>query len=202
MTSECHIIPWVQTPLLSYLTHPTHAEITGNWISFREIPGGIEWQGLFRSRCEEPLRRLADDNPDLLNDLLILFCRQNNRLVRGGYRPSAPSPAQGAGTHLLPGPGGRSAIKADHPFRCLLPRQSARQIRLHPLLGTGADVCQDCRAPPVRAAPSGIRVGPCRKPPRTISQKDQVFQNCFFTSWPMDFPAATQRSGEMANKMA
>ena len=73
MTSECHIIPWVQAPLLSYITHESHAEITGRWISFREIRGGIEWQGLFTSRCEEPLRKLADDNPDLLTDLIELF---------------------------------------------------------------------------------------------------------------------------------
>ncbi len=73
MTSECHIIPWVQAPLLSYITHKSHAEISGSWISFREIKGGIEWQGLFTSRCEEPLRKLADDNPDLLADLITLF---------------------------------------------------------------------------------------------------------------------------------
>ncbi|MBU0728307.1 MAG: DUF3786 domain-containing protein [Proteobacteria bacterium] len=73
MTSECHIIPWVQAPLLSYITHETHADITGRWTSFREIKGGIEWQGLFTSRCEEPLRKLADDHPDLLTDLIGLF---------------------------------------------------------------------------------------------------------------------------------
>jgi hypothetical protein len=73
MTSECHIIPWVQAPLLSYITYKTHAEITGRWISFREIKGGIEWQGLFTKRCEEPLRQLADDNPELLTDLIDLF---------------------------------------------------------------------------------------------------------------------------------
>ncbi|MFZ5775754.1 MAG: DUF3786 domain-containing protein [Thermodesulfobacteriota bacterium] len=73
MNSECHIIPWVQAPLLSYVTHDSHEGITGEWISFREIKGGIEWQGLFSSRCEEPLRRLADSNPDLLNDLIVLF---------------------------------------------------------------------------------------------------------------------------------
>ena len=73
MTSECHIIPWVQAPLLSYITYKTHADITGKWISFREIKGGIEWQALFTSRCEEPLRKLADNNPDLLNDLIDLF---------------------------------------------------------------------------------------------------------------------------------
>lgn len=73
MASECHIIPWVQAPCLSYITHRTHADITGKWISFREIPGGIEWQPLFASRCEEPLRKLADGNPGFLHDLIHLF---------------------------------------------------------------------------------------------------------------------------------
>ncbi len=73
MTSQCHIIPWVRVPLLSYVTNPTHRLPTGNWISFRELEGGIDWQGLFRSRCETPLRELADDNPELLSDLVELF---------------------------------------------------------------------------------------------------------------------------------
>jgi hypothetical protein len=73
MTSECHIISWVQAPMLSYITYKTHAEITGRWVSFREIRGGIEWQTLFTNRCEEPLRKLADENPDLFNDLIDLF---------------------------------------------------------------------------------------------------------------------------------
>ncbi len=73
MTSECHIISWVMAPALSYITHQTHADISGNWLSFREIKGGIEWQALFTRRCEEPLRQLADANPDLLNDLIDLF---------------------------------------------------------------------------------------------------------------------------------
>ena len=73
MSSECHIIPWVHAPLLSYITYKTHADITGKWMSFREIKGGIEWQALFTSRSEEPLRKLADDNPDLLNDLIDMF---------------------------------------------------------------------------------------------------------------------------------
>lgn len=73
VTSECHIIPWVEAPLLSYITNRTHAEVTGRWISFRELKGGIDWQGLFTSRCETPLRQLADDNPHLLGDIIDLF---------------------------------------------------------------------------------------------------------------------------------
>jgi len=73
MISECHIIPWVQAPLLSYITHKTHADTTGNWILLREIKGGIEWQPLFANRCEDSLRKLADNNPGLLNDIIDLF---------------------------------------------------------------------------------------------------------------------------------
>ncbi len=82
MTSECHIIPWVQAPILSYITHKTHMDITGNWISFRELKGGIDWQGLFTSRCEQPLCKLADRNPELLTDLIDLFMGQETDTKR------------------------------------------------------------------------------------------------------------------------
>lgn len=71
--SVCHIIPWVQAPLLSYICHPHHKGIVGRWISFREIPGGIDWRGLFRSRCETPLKVLADNHSELFNDIIDLF---------------------------------------------------------------------------------------------------------------------------------
>jgi len=73
LLSECHIISWVEAPILSYITNKEHREITGNWISFREIKGGIDWQGLFNKRCETPLRELADNNPHLLRDIIDLF---------------------------------------------------------------------------------------------------------------------------------
>lgn len=71
--SQCHIIPWVQAPILTYLCHPTHRQITGQWQAFRDFKGGQEALGLFRSRCEIPLKELADKNSNLLYDLLDLF---------------------------------------------------------------------------------------------------------------------------------
>lgn len=73
MTSECHIIPWVKAPLFSYITNNKHVGITGEWVSFRELKGGIDWQGLFTSRCEMVLKQLADDHPELLGDIVDLF---------------------------------------------------------------------------------------------------------------------------------
>ncbi len=83
--SQCHIIPWVQAPILSYITHPTHMDITGKWISFRELQGGIDWQGLFTSRCEQPLQKLADANPTLLEDLIDLFNGQETKWYEADF---------------------------------------------------------------------------------------------------------------------
>jgi len=73
VSSECHIISWVVAPLLSYITNEKHTKITGSWITFRELKGGMEWQNLFTSRCEKLLRKLADENPTLLEDIIELF---------------------------------------------------------------------------------------------------------------------------------
>ncbi len=81
LTSQCHIIPWVKAPLLSYITHPTHQNITGEWSLFRELKGGMEWQNLFTSRCENVLKGIADDHPDLFVDLIDLFMGQKTQAV-------------------------------------------------------------------------------------------------------------------------
>ena len=73
LSSQCHIIPWVELPLLTYLVQEEHQPVTGQWLSFREIDDGLDWQGLFRSRCETPLKELADGNSSLLHDLIDLF---------------------------------------------------------------------------------------------------------------------------------
>ncbi len=73
VTSECHIISWVVAPILSYITNKKHTRITGKWISFRELDGGMEWQNLFTRRCELLLQNLADENPTLLGDIIDLF---------------------------------------------------------------------------------------------------------------------------------
>jgi hypothetical protein len=71
--SECHLIPWVKAPLLAYIANPQHQAVTGRWLNFRDLPGGMERRNLFASRCENLLRDLADQHPGLLHDLADLF---------------------------------------------------------------------------------------------------------------------------------
>jgi hypothetical protein len=74
--SECHLIPWVKAPLLAYVANPQHQAVTGRWLNFRDLPGGMERGNLFASRCEKLLQNLADQHPGLLHDLADLFMGQ------------------------------------------------------------------------------------------------------------------------------
>ena len=71
--TEIHINPWVAVPVYKYILKGAKKEITGNWVSFRELPDGREGASLFAQRCEKPLKNLADITPDLFDDIIHLF---------------------------------------------------------------------------------------------------------------------------------
>ncbi len=73
LSAEIHTNPWVAVPVLTYITEGAGKDITGNWLTFRELKGGGAWQGLFRQRCEKPLKQIADNEYDLFVDLLDVF---------------------------------------------------------------------------------------------------------------------------------
>jgi len=72
-SSAIHIIPWVTVPVLTYVVHCTGVPVVGEWISFREIREGQERYLLFKRRCEEAMKRVADIWPDLFDDIVHLF---------------------------------------------------------------------------------------------------------------------------------
>lgn len=41
-TTDLHLIPWVVVPLLDYVLHCQGEPVTGEWLSYRELPGGKE----------------------------------------------------------------------------------------------------------------------------------------------------------------
>lgn len=76
--SDIHVNPWIVGPLLLALIHGKGHEPTGRWISYREVNGGRERYELFKQRCEEDLRKIADAWPDLFRDMVETF--QGNRV--------------------------------------------------------------------------------------------------------------------------
>ena len=71
--SDIHINSWVAAPFLSYVIEGKGAPPTGNWISFRELTGGMEWYGLFSQQCEKRLKKVADSHTDLFEFMLDVF---------------------------------------------------------------------------------------------------------------------------------
>ncbi|KMY67222.1 hypothetical protein AAU61_10075 [Desulfocarbo indianensis] len=74
MASQCHMNLWVQRPILDYAVFCQGVEPTGKWVSMRDLgKDGAEWANFFSKRCEEPLKKLADDYTDLFEFMVEIF---------------------------------------------------------------------------------------------------------------------------------
>ena len=71
--ADIHVNPWVAGPFLGYVLYTEGKTPGGNWIAFRELPGGRERAPLFEKRCEAPLKQLADTLPDFFDDIIHMF---------------------------------------------------------------------------------------------------------------------------------
>jgi len=70
LSTDIHINPWVAIPFLTYILYGKGVPVSGNWVSFREFKQGREGYPLFQKRCEEPLKRVADNYTDLFDDMV------------------------------------------------------------------------------------------------------------------------------------
>ncbi len=81
--TDIHITPWVTLPVYNYILRGGDKEITGRWVPLRELPSGQDWFRLFGQRCEIPLKKIADEYPDLFEDMVRLF---SANLVENHYQ--------------------------------------------------------------------------------------------------------------------
>ena len=73
LSTDIHINPWVAIPFLNYLLHGQGRSVSGKWVSFRELKNGQERYPLFQKRCEEPMKRVADNYTGLFKDMVDIF---------------------------------------------------------------------------------------------------------------------------------
>ncbi len=71
--SDIHMNPWILGPLMKYLVGSDKAPLTGKWVLFRELEGGEPRYALFRRRCEEVLKKIADSYTQLFEDMIHVF---------------------------------------------------------------------------------------------------------------------------------
>jgi hypothetical protein len=70
LSSDIHINAWVVIPLLNYVLYAQGLPVTGNWVSLRELKEGTERYPLFKRRCEDPMKRVADTYTGLFDDMV------------------------------------------------------------------------------------------------------------------------------------
>jgi hypothetical protein len=70
LSSDIHINAWVVIPLLNYVLYAQGLPVTGNWVSLRELKEGTERYPLFKRRCEDPMKRVADVYTGLFDDMV------------------------------------------------------------------------------------------------------------------------------------
>lgn len=73
LTADIHIHPWVTIPVLNHIIRSKGTPVSGKWVSLRELKNGKTWDRFFEHRCEKPLKRLADMNIDLFEDMIRVF---------------------------------------------------------------------------------------------------------------------------------
>lgn len=78
LQSDIHLHPWLVIPVLNYVLNCSGVELTGRWVSMRDMKDGMAWNGLFEQRCERPLRRIVDNNPDLFEFMAKIFNAREN----------------------------------------------------------------------------------------------------------------------------
>ena len=71
--ADIHVNPWVAGPFLDYVLFGKGVPPTGQWLSYRELKKGREGYPLFKKRCEDAMKRVADVYPDLFDDMVHLF---------------------------------------------------------------------------------------------------------------------------------
>jgi hypothetical protein len=71
--SEIHINPWVAVPFLFYILYGKGLPVLNQWVSFRELKDGREHYPIFKKRCEDAIKNVADTYPDLFDDIIHLF---------------------------------------------------------------------------------------------------------------------------------
>jgi len=71
--SDIHINPWIVIPVLNYILNGGGTPVSWEWVPFRELSNGMVRNPLFKRRCEDPLKRVADAYPDFFADLLDIF---------------------------------------------------------------------------------------------------------------------------------
>lgn len=73
ISSQCHTHAWFSIPFLSYILFGNGTQPSGDWVTFRNLRNGTDWDAFFDEQCTFKLQRLADTHDELFGNLISAF---------------------------------------------------------------------------------------------------------------------------------
>jgi hypothetical protein len=70
ISTASRITPWIKILLLHYIRTAGSGELSGTWLSYGELKGGMVKASSFQRECEEPLRELFERDPGKVASVL------------------------------------------------------------------------------------------------------------------------------------
>jgi len=71
--SQCHTHAWFSIPFLSYIIFGQGLTPAGDWMTFRNLRNGTDWDAFFDEQCTYKLKRLVDVHDELFGNLISAF---------------------------------------------------------------------------------------------------------------------------------
>lgn len=72
--TDIHAKPWIIGPVLDYIINGKGSDSSNEWVSFRELQKSDDLMySFFQKRCENSLKRVADEYIDLFDGLVDIF---------------------------------------------------------------------------------------------------------------------------------
>jgi hypothetical protein len=75
----CHINQWIQVPILSYVINCQGRKPAGEWVKFQQLKNTEDWVRFYEWRCDNELKRMAEEQQGTFLDLTWLFSSQSNQ---------------------------------------------------------------------------------------------------------------------------
>lgn len=93
ITTNGHLTPWIKILLLHYIKMAGKGELSGKWVSYSELKGGMVKASSFQRDCEDPLKELIEKD----------FLQTEKILIRLGAERHKGFPTENAWLlYLLP----------------------------------------------------------------------------------------------------
>jgi len=82
ISTDIHVNRWIAPVVYNHIINSQGAELTNEWVSFRELKKSVDWYQFFNHQCIKELKKIADEYTNFFENIIELF---NGKQVENHY---------------------------------------------------------------------------------------------------------------------